>query len=157
MKLILFMILTSMFFIKCSNNSTDVNYIKSFSITAPNIDTSFSIIDTFDSGDLQIIRFSNLRLKTNSIIWIYDTSTNVSDLNVYIKGYAKSDKLGIEVYGDGIYRIQDVTLNDHYFEDTTTIAFMYKSEEYLKNDTYLIMYYGTDNDSFKILLKNPLN
>jgi hypothetical protein len=127
----------------CSENDLTNNpNTKKLTITAKNIDTVF-IKDS-------------LWIKTNSLIWIYDTSSVSSILKLFIKGTTNSKSLGIESFGDGLYHIYNLSLSNNNFEDTVEIAFIYRLEQYLNNNTNLILHNLTDNDSVNLLLKNPL-
>jgi len=115
---------------------------KTMYINGENIDTVF--------------QKDSLWIKTSSLIWIYDTSTNFSCLKVFIKGSTNSKKVGIVTFGDGIVCIPDFVLNNDNFEDTVTIEFRYGIEIFLTANTTLILHYLFGIDSVNILLKNPL-
>jgi hypothetical protein len=96
----------------------------------------------------------SLWVKTDPIIWIYDT-LGFSTVNIVVKGNTNANSAAVETYGDGSTSIHKLILgSNHIFVDTVYIGFSHMSGVFINCDTKMILY-GTNGDSTEILLSNP--
>jgi hypothetical protein len=127
--------------LSCINKSPNNNAPNPLFVTAKAIDT--------------LIASDSLWLKTDPIVWCYDTS-GFSNVSIIINGKSNASGVGIETYGDGWYNLKGLSLNSSgQFTDTLEIGFAPRGGVYLKVNTkiHLIKSIG---DTIKIDLKNPL-
>jgi hypothetical protein len=131
----------ALFAISCSKNKVNNVVDNPLSITTSAIDTSISK--------------DSLWIKTDPIVWIYDTS-GFSTVSIFIKGNTNADSVGIETHGDGLISTYKIKLNsNHAFSDSVSIGFSHVSGEYINYFDTKITLYKTNGDSAEIVVLNP--
>jgi hypothetical protein len=96
----------------------------------------------------------SLWVRTDSIVWIYDTS-GFSTASVVVKGTTNASSVGIETHGDGLISTQRLELDSsHAFDDTVSIGFSHVSGVYITFNTKIILI-SANGDTAEIVVLNP--